>query len=92
MYQALENTILTKSALTKYSYDQMKEAIAEEIQLEDWKTKNDQELLRLYYKCKSRLIHYKYKGSHKKTTKFHNWLKLPYPLGYFAPKKFEHYL
>ena len=52
MYQALENTILTKSALTKYSYEQMKEAIAEEIQLEDWKTKKDRELLKLYHECK----------------------------------------
>ena len=52
MYQALENTILTASALKKLSYDSMKELIGDELGLENSKSEKDGKLLRQYYECK----------------------------------------
>ena len=51
MYQALENTILTASALEKLSYDTMKEIIGEELGLDDSKSTKDWELIDQYYEC-----------------------------------------
>ena len=51
MYQALENTILTPSALVKLSYDSMKETIAEELGLENSKSPTDLEILDQYHEC-----------------------------------------
>ena len=51
IYQALENTILTKSALGKLSYDTMKEVIGEEIGIGNSKSVKDLDLLDEYYQC-----------------------------------------
>ena len=48
IYQALENTFLTPSILATLSYDDMKEAIVEEIALEDTSV-NDDVLLEYFY-------------------------------------------
>ena len=53
MYQALENTILTASALEKLSYDSMKELIGDELGLTNSKSEKDWELLDQYYECRS---------------------------------------
>ena len=52
MYQALESTILTASALKKLSYDSMKELIGEELGLENSKLPTDWEILVEYHKCR----------------------------------------
>ena len=52
MYQALENTILTASALKKLSYDSMKELIGDELGLENSKSLKDGKLLNQYHECR----------------------------------------
>ena len=49
LYQALENTILTPSALLKHDSKTMREAIANEIGLTDINLIYDEPLLDLYY-------------------------------------------
>ena len=51
LYQALENTILTTSALGEMSYDAMRGRVAEELGLEsqDSKSLSDEELLEWFY-------------------------------------------
>jgi hypothetical protein len=51
MYQTLENTILTASALEKFSYDTMKEMIGWELGLEESKSTKDWDLIDQYYEC-----------------------------------------
>ena len=50
IYQALEDTILTTSALARMDYDGMRELIQEELNLEK-STLADMELLDQYHKC-----------------------------------------
>ena len=54
VYQALENTILTKSELKKLSYDDAKAAIAKEIEMDSKEAKKikDAAILAAYFKCK----------------------------------------
>ena len=49
MYQALENTVLTPSALTRHGYDDMKRVLAEEMGLVNYAGLNDDVLLEYYY-------------------------------------------
>ena len=49
LYQALENTILTKSALKKLSYDSMKEEIGKELKIDNFKSETDYKLLQKYH-------------------------------------------
>ena len=49
LYQALENTILTTSALETFGYDDMKAAIAEEIGLTNPGPVKDEDLLYYYH-------------------------------------------
>ena len=49
LYQALENTILTNSALETFGYDDMKAAIAEEIGLTNPGPVKDEDLLYYYH-------------------------------------------
>ena len=51
MYQALENTIVTTSALEKLTYDTMKEIVGDELGLENSKPEKDFDILKQYYKC-----------------------------------------
>ena len=51
LYQALENTILTTSALEHLSYDTMKELIGEEIGSVDSKSDTDFDIIQEYYDC-----------------------------------------
>ena len=52
IYQALENTILTTSALARLDYRTMREIIEEELRLEN-SNLADTELLDEYHKCMS---------------------------------------
>jgi hypothetical protein len=54
LYQALENTILTVSQLTRYSYQGMRAALAEEMGTNATETAalTDAALLDQYYACK----------------------------------------
>ena len=49
LYHALENTILTPSALETFGYDDMKTAIADEIGLDNPSPVKDEDLLYYYY-------------------------------------------
>ena len=51
MYQALENTIATTSALEKLTYDTMKEIVGAELGLENSKPEKDWDILEQYYEC-----------------------------------------
>ena len=49
MYVALQNTILTKSALKKLSYDSMREVMGKEIGQENVRSTNDFDLLEKFH-------------------------------------------
>ena len=51
LYQALENTILTRSALRMMSYDAMRERVAEELglQSQDFTSFSDEEILEQFF-------------------------------------------
>ena len=51
IYQALESTMLTTSALEKQNYDSMKEIMGTELGLSKSKGKKDKNILKLFHQC-----------------------------------------
>ena len=51
IYQALESTMLTTSALEKQNYDSMKEIMGAELGLSKSKGKKDKVILKLFHRC-----------------------------------------
>ena len=51
IYQALESTMLTTSALRKQNYDSMKDIMGEELGVDNPKGKTDKIILELFYQC-----------------------------------------
>ena len=52
IYQALENTILTSSALAKLNYDTMKEMLGGELGIGNSKKQHDFDLLEKFHECR----------------------------------------
>ena len=51
IYQALENTMLTTSALGKQNYDSMRKIMGEELGLDKYKGKPDNVILKKFHRC-----------------------------------------